>query len=141
MYCMNWVRHVALALLLLLPAHADASAQTVGQHQSKLKIPATLFAHSAAQAQSTVRKSDPLWNGALLGAGGGVAAGLLLCTAMESWEICRDDFGSMLKFAALGAGIGAGIDALIRRRVPAAAFRTNPIVGQDRLGMRVTIDF
>jgi hypothetical protein len=63
-----------------------------------------------------VRESDSLINGALIGAGAAVASGLFVCTRMEPWRNCRDDVGPMFRIGALGAGIGIGIDALIRGR-------------------------
>jgi hypothetical protein len=63
-----------------------------------------------------VRHSDPVINGALIGAGAAVASGLFLCTRTEPWENCRDDVGPMLRIGAVGAGVGIGIDALIRGR-------------------------
>jgi hypothetical protein len=50
---------------------------------------------------------DSVLNGALIGAGGAVATGLLLCNLTEPWENCRDDVGPMLRIGALGAGIGS----------------------------------
>jgi hypothetical protein len=61
-----------------------------------------------------VRQSDSLLNGALIGAGVGVASGLLICRATEPWQNCRDDVGPILGFAAIGAGAGIAIDALVR---------------------------
>ena len=63
-----------------------------------------------------VRQSDSLLNGALVGAGAAIASGLFLCTRSEPWENCRDDVGPMLRIGAIGAGVGIGIDALIRGR-------------------------
>lgn len=63
-----------------------------------------------------VRGSDSVINGALIGAGAAVATGLILCSLTETWENCRDDAGPMLRIAALGAGVGIGIDALVRGR-------------------------
>ncbi len=74
----------------------------------------SVLAVSAASAQTSqpdvveVRQSDSLLNGALIGAGVAVASGLGFCTLMEPWENCRDDFGSMVKAGAIGAGIGIG---------------------------------
>ena len=107
---------------------------------------------SAASAQApqtsgaAVRQSDSLLNGALIGAGAGVASGLLFCRMMEPWENCRDDFGSMLKVGAIGAGIGMGIDALIRKKVyqsasGAAEVYAAPIVGRRAQGLRLSVRF
>jgi hypothetical protein len=67
-------------------------------------------------ARIRARRSDSLVNGAIIGAGAAVATGLFLCQLTEPWANCRDDVGPMLRIGALGAGIGIGIDALIRGR-------------------------
>ena len=95
-----------------------------------------------------VPHSDPLLNGALIGAGAAVASGLLLCRATEPWENCRDDIGPMLGFGAIGAGVGIGIDALIRGRrtiyeaVPGSArLRASPIIGRYAGGLQISLIF
>jgi len=94
------------------------------------------------------RHSDSVLNGALIGAGAAVAAGLYLCTRTEPWENCRDDLGPMLRIGALGAGIGLGVDALIRGRTTiyereraAARIQAAPIVGRHTGGLRVSLSF
>lgn len=96
----------------------------------------------------TVRESDPLWNGALIGAGVAVASGLLLCRASEPWRNCRDDVGPMVRIGAIGAGIGIGIDALIRGRrtvydaAPAGArIDAAPVIARGTAGLRVAVTF
>ena len=107
---------------------------------------------SAASAQTlqtsaaAVRQSDSLLNGALIGAGVGVASGLAFCTTMEPWRNCRDDFGSMLKVGAIGAGIGMGIDALVRKKIyqsasGAAEIFAAPLVGRRSKGLRLSLRF
>ena len=104
---------------------------------------------ASAQTQTagvTVRESDSLINGALIGAGAGVASGLVLCTLMEPWENCNDDFGSMMKVGAIGAGIGMGIDALIRKKVYQTAsgeteVHAAPIIGRRTKGLRLSVRF
>jgi hypothetical protein len=95
-----------------------------------------------------VRQSDPVINGALIGAGAAVASGLFLCTLTESWEVCRDDIGPMVRIGALGAGVGIGIDALIRgrRTIYEAAqgsirLHAAPIVARQAGGLQVSISF
>ena len=85
-------------------------------------------------------------NGALIGAGAGVASGLFFCTRMEPWDNCRDDFGAMFKFGAIGAGIGMGIDALIRKSVfqsasGAAEVRAVPILNRQAKGLWLSVRF
>jgi hypothetical protein len=95
-----------------------------------------------------VRQSDSLINGALIGAGAAVASGLVLCNLTEPWENCRDDVGPMLRIGAIGAGIGIGIDALIRgrRTIYEAAPRSTrlyaaPILDRHARGLRVSLSF
>lgn len=95
-----------------------------------------------------VRHSDSVLNGALIGAGAAVAAGLFLCTLTESWENCRDDVGPMLRIAGIGAGAGIAVDALIRGRrtiYPAPAgslgFQVAPILSRRATGFRVSVSF
>jgi hypothetical protein len=100
-----------------------------------------------AQQAATVRQSDSLLNGALIGAGVGVASGLFLCTRMEPWRNCRDDVGPMLKMGAIGAGVGIAIDALIRGRKPvqgapdSTRLYAAPIIGRDTRGVQMSVSF
>ena len=94
------------------------------------------------------RHSDSVLNGALIGAGVALAAGLYLCNVTEPWENCRDDFGPMFRIGALGAGIGIGVDALIRGRTTiyerergAARLQATPIVGRHAGGLQVSLSF
>ena len=96
----------------------------------------------------TVRKSDSVLNGALIGAGVGVASGLFLCRLSEPWENCRDDVGPMLRIGALGAGIGIGIDALIRGRRTiydsadgSIRLHAAPIIARHKKGLQVSLSF
>ena len=95
-----------------------------------------------------VRHADSMLNGALIGAGAAVASGLFLCRLTEPWENCRDDVGPMLRIGAVGAGIGIGIDALIRGRrtayeaAPASPrVYAAPIVGRGSAGLQVSVRF
>jgi hypothetical protein len=98
-------------------------------------------------AKVKVRHSDSVWNGALIGAGAGVASGLFLCRLTEPWENCRDDIGPMFRIGAVGAGIGICTDALIRGRKTAyeapgsPRLLATPIVGRHAAGMRVAFTF
>lgn len=99
-------------------------------------------------ARVRVRHSDSVLNGALIGAGAAIAFGLYLCNVTEPWENCRDDFGPMFRIGALGAGIGAGVDALIRGRRTiyerdrgATRLRAAPIVGRRAGGLQVSLSF
>ena len=95
-----------------------------------------------------VRDSDPVINGALIGAGAAVASGLLLCRATEPWENCRDDVGPMLRIGAIGAGVGIGIDALIRGRRTiyeagqgSTRLHVAPIIAANATGLRLALRF
>jgi hypothetical protein len=95
-----------------------------------------------------VRHSDPVINGALIGAGAAVASGLFLCRLTEPWENCRDDVGPILRIGAIGAGVGIGIDALIRgrRTIYEAApgsigLYAAPIVARHAAGLRFSLSF
>jgi hypothetical protein len=95
-----------------------------------------------------VRRSDSVLNGALIGAGSAVAAGLFFCTWMEPWETCRDDAGPIFTIGGIGAGIGIGIDALIRGRRTiydathgAARMLVSPMVAREVRGLAVSLLF
>lgn len=122
------MKRLALAFLLIMSIASVATAQT----------PQT--------SGVVVRQSDSLLNGALIGAGAGVASGLFFCTRMEPWDNCRDDYGAMFKLGAIGAGIGMGIDALIRKTVfqsarGAAEVRALPILSRREKGLRFAVRF
>jgi hypothetical protein len=94
------------------------------------------------------RTSDALLNGALIGAGVAVASGLLLCRATESWRVCVDDAGPMLRIGAIGAAAGIGIDALIRGRrtiyeaAPGSVRLTaSPVLARRAGGLRVSMTY
>ena len=122
------MKQIAIALLFVVSITSAASAQ-------------------APQTSGVVvRQSDSLLNGALIGAGAGVASGLVLCTMMEPWRNCRDDVGSMLTTGAIGAGIGMGIDALIRRKIYQTASGTAevhaaPLIGRRARGLQLSVRF
>ena len=140
-----------LAALLIISAlapapsaFAQAPAQTTGSGRLNLDNAVRTYAADAARVQG--RKSDSLLNGALIGAGAGVGAGLLLCSLTEPWEVCRQDAAGMLKVGALGAGIGIAIDALIRRRTtdptaPGASLHAAPVVSKRVVGAQVRLNF
>jgi hypothetical protein len=94
------------------------------------------------------RHSDSVLNGALIGAGAAVASGLLMCSLTEPWRNCRDDVGPMLRIGALGAGIGIGIDALIRGRRTiyegdpgSASLTAAPFVSRRAGGVHIALSF
>lgn len=94
------------------------------------------------------RQSDSVMNGALIGAGSAIAGGLLLCRLTETWENCRDDIGPISLMGAIGAGVGIGLDALIRRRqtifdrsAGSSRLRAAPILAADAQGLQVSVRF
>ena len=122
----TWLRQIALVLILSVFAVSAASAQT-------------------PQATVTVHQSDSLLNGAVIGAGVGVASGLFFCSLMEPWETCRDDYRAMLTVGAIGAGIGIAVDALIRKKVYQTAsgveIHTSTLIRRREQGVQVSVRF
>ena len=134
----TWLQTVALLLLISVATSSAVSAQTWE--------PAASVVQPGSVVQSGQRQADSVINGALIGAGAGVASGLFLCRLTEPWEVCRNNVGPLLGFAAIGAGIGIGIDVLIHKRnssQPAGAkeLRAAPIVGRRVTGLQVSLDF
>lgn len=125
--------HVALLILVSVLSFSTASAQTP---ESTARNADTLVA---------VRQSDSVLNGALIGAGVAVASGLFVCRTMEPWRNCVDDFGPMLRIGAIGAAIGIGVDALIRKTVyeTASGSRVDaaPLVARRGGGLTLSIRF
>jgi hypothetical protein len=93
-----------------------------------------------------MRQSDSLWNGAVIGAGALIASGLSMCRLMEPWDVCLEA-GPIIRIGAVGAGIGAGVDALIRGRktiyapTPRATLHLAPVVDTRTRGIAATISF
>lgn len=146
-------KRIAHITLLCFSVTATASAQTrqvepVVESATVRALTMPVIDSTAELTQATGRRSDSLWNGALIGAGVAVASGLFLCTRTEPWENCRDDVGPMLRMGAIGAGIGIGIDALIRGRKTTSnvtqgttRLRAAPIVGRHAGGLLMAISF
>jgi hypothetical protein len=109
-------------------------------------VNASMAAAQTPNVWVVVRQSDSLLNGAIIGAVAGVASGLFFCTRMEPWDNCRDDYRAMFKFGAIGAGIGMGIDALIRKSVfqsasGATQVHASPILSRRGKGLRLSLRF
>lgn len=97
------------------------------------------------------RRGDSLGNGAIIGLIAGAAFGsvgaLIVCA--EEANCAAEATGIVLAYGALGAGVGVGVDALIRREQtiyraparPAASIRISPIVTKDRKGIAVSWKF
>ena len=118
----------------------DLVTATVGEDTRRLR--------TADIVRVRARHSDNVLNGALIGAGAAVGSALFFCTLMEPWENCRDDVGPLVRISALGAGIGIGIDALIRGRrsiyeAPqgTTTLHAAPILSSRAHGFRVSLIF
>jgi hypothetical protein len=92
-----------------------------------------------------VRHSDSVLNGALIGAGVAIASGLFVCRTMEPWRNCVDDVGPMLRIGAIGAAIGIGVDALIRKTIYETASGSRldaaPLVARRGGGLQLSLKF
>ncbi len=113
----------------------------------KVGIVALVFALAAnvASAQSVPQTSrrDSLWNGALIGAGAGVAS----VAALDA-VFCENGFGgcdfpwaAVITLGGIGAAAGAGIDFLIGRDSNArtVTLRVSPIIGGTRKGVLASV--
>lgn len=113
----------------------------------KVGIAALVFALAAnvASAQSLPQTSgrDSLWNGALIGAGAGVAS----VAALDA-VFCENGFGgcdfpwaAVITFGGIGAAAGAGIDFLIGRhsKPGTVTLRVAPIIGRTRKGVSASM--
>ena len=139
------LKRIVLLILFLASTGSTVWAQTPQGLTSKFD-PKHLSTTEVLPAR--VRQSDSLLNGALIGAGVAVASGLFVCTRMEPWRNCRDDYGPMLRLGAIGAGIGIGIDALLFDRKtthqpgPAPTrLRATPMIGRRAAGLHMSVDF
>lgn len=99
-------------------------------------------------AKVRARRSDSLLNGALIGAGVAVASGLYICRSMEPWSVCRNNVGPLVRLGAVGAGIGIGVDALIRGRrtiyeAPqrSVILHAAPLIAHRARGVQVSFSF
>jgi len=112
------------------------SLDAVSGSSLKLRIRDTAARDFAEADVSRIRERDSLWNGLLIGAATGglmfAAVGEEGCTAPNAVAGCRkvSRGAGTAAMAAIGAGIGVGVDALHRRRV----FR-----GAPRRGATLTI--
>ena len=112
-------------------------------HTAWLVLVLALVANSAAAQSITSSSRDPLWNGALIGAGVGIGS-----TAALDAVFCDQGFGGCdtpwrgyLILGGIGAGAGAGIDYLIgRNRDPrTTSLRLAPILSPTHKGVRASL--
>lgn len=98
------------------------------------------------------RRRDSLKNGALIGAASAGAFFLAMATIVPTGDggdvIVSSAIRGAVRFVALGAASGAGIDALItrspviyRKPGPAVCVRITPLLGRGRQGAAVTVRF
>jgi hypothetical protein len=151
----TWLERIALVIFLGIASAGALSAQTRPLPMNERQDTNTLSTAASEELRrlqadggriETRRRNDSVLNGALIGAAAGLGSGLLLCRAMEPWEVCNDP-GPLLRISALGAAIGIGIDALIRERetvYPAAAptqLHVAPMVGRGAKGVQLGLRF
>jgi hypothetical protein len=113
----------------------------------KVGIAALVFALAAnvAAAQSVNQnpRRDSVWNGALIGAGAGVASAAALDALFcdNGFGGCDAPWKAYLTLGGIGAGAGAGIDFLIGRKSDprTTTLRLSPIVGRTRKGMLASL--
>ena len=130
---------------------AAAGAQTVaaGTPLRPGPPPGGAFAASSAdQVQAAPVRRDPLWNGAVLGAGLGAILGTFGGLTIIDCTECAG-FNVPLTFGVLGAGAGAGIgvaiDALHSKGAASPQrqphVRVSPLVGKEKRGLMAWIRF
>ena len=121
----------------------SSSILTLDRNGTSTEIPFDRIAQIA-------RPTDGLGNGALIGLGAGVAFGLLASTVgTDDCLPCGAGFvvGSALVAGGIGAGIGVGVDALIRRdrviyrRDTRRQTRVAPVLGRGVAGAVVSVNW
>lgn len=152
------LNRIALLIAFSVSTASAVSAQTPPAPERSLETPLTQATavrpidsvgpeENSGMTRLQERRSDSLLNGALIGAGVAVASGLFLCRATEPWDVCLsgDNAGPLVGFAAIGAGIGIGIDALIRgqktHETPVGRLHATPLVGRRGAGLRMSFSF
>ena len=92
------------------------------------------------------RRPDPLWNGIVIGAAPGIAS--LVASAAASEGCNSDCLGGSITLLAIGAGVGAIIDASRHRYDPVylaapkrARFDAIPLFSKDKKGVALLLRF
>ena len=123
-----------------------------------VQLPAGRATFAEAQVQRIERIGDPLWNGALIGLGAGVAGGLVSVAASDCPDLlCGLVAGpSMALGGALGLTGGLLVDRALQRRMVVFSrgevrglqpghspwtWSVAPIAGRARQGFSVTVHF
>ena len=96
---------------------------------------------TSAQSLNQAPERDSLWNGTLIGLGAGIgsAAALDVVFCENGFGGCDFPWAAYLTLGGIGAGAGAGIDALIGRRSNKTTLRLSPIIGPARKGIRASL--
>ncbi|HEX5110990.1 MAG TPA: hypothetical protein VFV95_21210 [Vicinamibacterales bacterium] len=147
----------ATPVLGQIPAELERSAAVPLESVAE-NAPDTADAASAVSSPSRYLREvavpkasgrDSLWNGAIVGAGIGAMAGLAFGVLRE--DGCRACagfnqplvYGSL--FAAVGAGVGAGIDAMFARAAPvksgSSRVRVLPLLSKEVRGVAGWVRF
>lgn len=142
---------IAGALLVTAsPVFAQTPVESGNLSGETVTAAARLAVEDAAASQATVpverRRNDSVLNGAIIGAAVAVGAALPFCRAMEPWDVCLQA-GPLVRIGALGAAIGIGVDALIRKRevvhvpVGSAQISVAPVAARGAGGVRIDVRF
>lgn len=145
---------IVLLVLIFTASHAGAQTLSAAAATDRPLLAASTTApvstlDDLTETTGSSRRSDSLLNGALIGAGVGAASGLLMCRTMEPWDVCLGDIGPIATAAAIGAGVGIGIDALIRSqrmaiyqsRDGSKQLHAAPIASRRARGVALTLRF
>ncbi len=106
--------------------------------------PRTLVGSELVKVQA--RRSGPLWNGALIGAAVGVTP-FIIAASQDECDGCGP---WAAVYTAIGAGVGVGIDALVKGNItvmkvesqgPKATVSLAPLIARDRKGVLCRVEF
>jgi hypothetical protein len=130
---------------------AEISAGTI-----TLALPGGAMRIEEQQLVQVQRIGDPLWDGALIGAGAGFGLGLLSMARCDAGLVCGAAAGPVVLIeSAVGAGVGIGIDALhsgrklvyLNREAAASRSRSkasvtvSPVFGRTGQGVMMSVRF